>query len=690
MADPKTEETAKDKDKAQKKGASGSHVPFDRNFQIDFTKEIEDYAPDPLKAYEVIPTGNQTGSFYALICEPHLTPRVHAAQAYSGVANPASNRLVSAGVVAVPILRQQRYCFIYENNLGRPICNSNYGIALGWKPDRVLEKVVAPVMSVLKDFHNVDLVHGAICPTNMFNGGKEDFSSIIVGDCLSVPAFSRQPAIFESPDRMMATATGRGEATPQYDLYSLGVTLAMMLRSIDPLEGLTDDQIYTRKIQNGTYASMFSNADRFSGAILELLRGLMQDDPASRWTVDEALAWMDGRRLSPKQPTKIRKAGRALSMAEHEYNYPQTLVRDMFKTQSDAIKLIEGGTMEQWIERSIADEPLRVRYENACVSAREQGTGSGYHDRLLARVSVALDPLGPVRYKGVSVTADGVGTAMAEAFVQGHDTRQFAEMFSTGLWAFWMATLTDLNKDVTPYMTRFEAARASLRQSNVANGVERVLYILNDDVHCLSPILKDYHVRNPEQLLMAFDQIVQKSPSVSFIDPHVMGFLANKDGRMTDPHLFDLSSKDPVKRIIGLMKVFSITQKSYNIGPLEHLSSWCVDYVQPVIKRYHDREHQNVIKQKLEQVRNSGDLTKISELISTSEAFEYDMAGFRRAMGEFKRLKREGKDLEQRLERPDLFGRTKGRETAAYVGTILASFIIMIFVFLYMSGQQPF
>ena len=690
MAEAEAEEDSKGKEDKPQPQAGGQTVAFDRNFIVNFSKEIQGYAPDPLKAYEVMPSGNQSGAFYAIICEPQFTPRVLAAQSYAAIANPSANRLVSAGVIPVPIVGQQRYCLIYEQNLGQAIVESNHGIALGWKPDFVLERVVGPVMSVLKDFHNVDLVHGAICPSNMFNGGKQDFHAIILGDCLSVPAFSRQPAVFESPERMLASPTGRGEATPQYDLYSLGVSLAMMLRSIDPLEGMTDEQIYTRKIQNGTYSCMFSKADRFSGAILELLRGLLQDDPASRWTVDEALAWMDGRRLSPKQANKIKKAGRALTMSEHEYNYPHTLVRDMFKTKADAIKLVEGGAMEQWIDRSISDEALRIRFENACVSAREQGTGSGYHDRLLARVAVALDPFGPVRYKGVSATPDGIGTAMAEAFVLGHDTRQYAEMFSTGLWAFWMATLTDLNKDITPYMSDFEAARASLRQNNIANGVERVLYILNDDVHCLSPVLKDYHVRNPEQLLLAFDQAVQKSPSVSLIDPHIMGFLSNKDGRMTDPYLFDLSSKDPVKRIIGLIKVLSITQKSYNIGPLEHLSGWCVDYVQPVIRRYHDRKHQQLITKKLGEIRHSGDLTKIAELVSASEAFDQDMAGFRRAMAEYKMLKREGIDLENRLERPDLFGKSKGRETAAYVATILSAFIIMIFVFLYMSGQQPF
>lgn len=668
----------------------GSRVAFDRNFQVDFGSELPHLAPTHLKAYDVTPTGNQSGAFYAIICEPQFTPRVFSAQSYVSIANPAANRLVSAGVIPAPTVNQQRYCFIYENNLGQRIAENDHSVAFGWKPEFVLERILTPVMSVLKDFHNVDLVHGSICPTNMFNGGKDDFNTIILGDCLSLPAFSRQPAVFEAPERMLATPTGRGEATPQYDLYSLGVSLAMMLRSLNPLDGLTDDQIYTRKIQQGSYGCLFSKADRFSGAILELLRGLLQDDPSSRWTVDEALAWLDGRRLSPKQSTKIRKAGRSLVMNEHEYNYTHTLVRDMFKTKTDAVKLIESGTMEQWIHRSLSDEAINIRFENACLSAREQGTGSGYHDRLLARVSISLDPFGPVRYKDVAVTADGVGAAMAEAFATGKDARQFAEMFSTGLWAYWMAVLTDLNKDVTPYMSTFEAARASLRQNNIANGVERVLYILNDDVHCMSPVLKEYHVRSPEQLLTAFNQIVRRSSSVSLVDPHIIGFLASKDGRMTDPYVFDLSSKDHVRRVIGLMRVLSITQRSYNIGNLEHLSSWCVDYVQPVIKRYHDREMQKKIMKRLEEARHSGDLTRISEIVSTGEAFETDMNGFRRAMAEYKKLKLEGRDLSQRLERPELFGRTKGRETAAYVATILASFIIMIFVFLYMSDQQPF
>lgn len=681
--------TAEDSGDIKSKGAA-EKVAFDRNFTINFAKELPELSPPGVMAYDVVATGNQSGAFFAIISEPHLTPRVTVAQNYVGIVNPAAVRLVAAGVVPVPMVRQQRYCFIYENTLGGRLIQPGQSVALGWKPEFVLEAVLTPAMNVLKDFYNMDMVHGAICPSNMYNGGKEQFQSIILGDCLSVPAFSRQRAVFETPDRMLATPTGRGETTPQNDLYSLGVSIAMMLRTIDPMENMTDEQIYTRKIQQGSYVSLFSKVDRFSGAILELLRGLLQDDPASRWTVDEALAWMDGRRLSPKQSAKAKRAGRTLSMNNHDYNYTQTFVRDIHKNQTDAVQIIENGTLEQWIQRSLADEALLKRFEEACSSAKEQGVGAGYHERLMARVGIALDPNGPIRQGTISVTADGVGTAMAEAFSQGHDVRPYAEMFSTGLWAYWMASMTELNKDIVPYMSMFEAARATLRQNNIANGVERVLYILNDDVHCLSPTLKDYHVRNPEQMLQAFNEIVQRNPSATLVDPHIISFLSVKDGRLTDAYIFDLSSKDPVRRIIGLMRVIAMTQKSYNLTNLEGLSNWCVDYAQPVLRRYHDKAARKELSDKMENLRNKGDLKMISDLLGSTESFEHDIKGFRRAMAEYKHLQAAGRDLQNRLDRPDLFGRTKGRETAAYVGTILASFIIMIFVFLYMSGQQPF
>ena len=80
----------------------------------------------------------------------------------------------------------------------------------------------------------------------------------------------------------------------------------------------TDEQIVEHKIEHGSYTSLVGK-DRFRGALLELLRGLLYDDSNQRWTLEDVQAWVDGRRLSPKQSPKRIKASRPVILTEKKY-----------------------------------------------------------------------------------------------------------------------------------------------------------------------------------------------------------------------------------------------------------------------------------------------------------------------------------------------------------------------------------
>ena len=118
----------------------------------------------------------------------------------------------------------------------------------------------------------------------------------------------------------------------------------------------------------------------------------MHDDDAQRWTIDDVLVWMEGRRLQPKQATKNRKAARPLIYCEQKYFYPSFLAMDLDINPEETQRLIESVELEQWLARSLEDEEALESLQIGLKSARERGTGAGYGDRLVANVSSALDP----------------------------------------------------------------------------------------------------------------------------------------------------------------------------------------------------------------------------------------------------------------------------------------------------------
>jgi hypothetical protein len=153
---------------------------------------------------------------------------------------------------------------------------------------------------------------------------------VILGDLIATPPSFAQPALFEPIERAQCAPLGRGLGTFEDDLYSLGVTLTVLLRTRDPMEGLSDEGIIREKVEQGSYAAL-TGRERFTGAILELLRGLLYDDRAQRWTLDDVVSWLDGQRLSPKQSSKKLKAARQIQFHGERYNRPSLLAADLEK-----------------------------------------------------------------------------------------------------------------------------------------------------------------------------------------------------------------------------------------------------------------------------------------------------------------------------------------------------------------------
>src|SRR3546814_13231549 len=113
----------------------------------------------------------------------------------------------------------------------------------------------------------------------------------------------------------MALRTERGEGTVSNDLYAVGVTLLALLTGRSPESDLTDEAVTAAKLTLGSYSALVRKT-RISLTMMEVLRGLLNDDPRDRWTLDDLNLWVSGRRLSPKPPAMPQKANRPFVFQE--------------------------------------------------------------------------------------------------------------------------------------------------------------------------------------------------------------------------------------------------------------------------------------------------------------------------------------------------------------------------------------
>lgn len=654
---------------------NGGEVFLDKDIRIRFREPLPHFDKGIIKAYRALGSNKIATNLVALVCDKRYTPRRIASVKYAKIISPYLAKFVSSGKIFWPDEKQEKFCLVYENTLGQRLLGENQDPTLGWKSEDAMAKIVHPMIRILQDMRDKDIVHGEIWPGNMYRSGEGGGEIIKLGECLSAPASTNLPSLYEPVERAISQSVGRGTGGFSDDLYSFGVSLAVILRTTDPMQGMTEQQVIESKINKGTYSTLISG-DRFSGAMLELLRGLLYDDPSQRWTLEDVQAWMDGRRLSPKQSTKRLKAGRPIILNNKKYIRPELLAIDMTDHVDESAKIVETGELEQWIDRAIEDKVIKSRLEQAMKAVGSYEQGSTYNHQLAAKVALTLYPDCPIRYKDLSFIPSGFGKILSWAYVLKHDMQPYVDVLRSSFVTEHLRM--QKSTQAASLGSKFDSCRAFVIQTVVGSGLERCLYFLNAECSCLSPILEKYYVQTPEDMMEAFEAICHSSKPDILFDRHVVAFLSVKDRKSIDPYLGDLRSDEPHRRILGQVRTLATIQKRARLAKFPALADWIAENLDPFYERLHDKNARIEIKKIVDSIKIKGDISKIASLFDDPKLYQNDISSFFEAMEDYKRIETEKTELEEKLENKMEYGRETGQQIASVVSVVVALFIILV------------
>ncbi len=671
-----TDKSEKDTTSSENTISGNDEIILNGDFRIRVEEPLSYLDKGKIRAYRTIRGSRHGANLFALVCDRSMTPRFLSKTKYMAIVNPNLCKLVQSGKVFWPSHQQERYCFIYEDTVGNPyIKQDEKNPALGWKPENVLSNIVAPMVTVLRDLRNKELAHGEIWPGNMFDGGAKPGQKINLGECLALPASSNLPSLYEPIERALADPMGRGPGDISDDLYSFGASLAVMLRSEDPMNGVSDSKVIECKIEKGSYATLLGK-ERLSGAILELLRGLLYDDPVQRWTIEDIEAWQDGRRLSPKQSPKRAKATRPIMFMNEKYIRPELLAKDLFLDPDEAAKLIDNNEMDQWVERAIEDKTIKNRLEQATQDISGYERGGSYNNRATVAVAHALYADCCVQYKDIQFQPQGFGKYLTYAYVQNIDIDPYVDVIKYNFITPVIRESRSLDKGILS--STFEHARNFIKQKGLSAGLERCIYILNPEAPCLSPILDKYYVQTTADMMNAFESICEKSSKATILfDRHVISFLSVKDRQNIDPYLSELSLNDPRKKALAQLKILATIQKRLGLDGYPAITQWALNNFSSVFERFHDSEKSNSLKQQAEKMARDGDLKGFAALFDNPKLYEHDVDAFFQAKEHYQKLVDERNLIEKELSKGDRYGRNTGRQIASVISMII-SFLIMI------------
>ncbi len=666
----------------------GRSVTFQDQHEIFFDHPLPRYQGSGSRAYHA--RSVRGVSELAIISERSAIPRIPFSEKYQTLKTDVCSRLVARGVVRCPD-GFERFVFIYEFALGNPLIPmQGEPTAYGIRPEMVVAAVLRPVLGLLQELHNMDLAHGAIRADNLFDGGHQPPQAVRVGDCLAQSYLSAQPALYLPPYLSVAMPMGRGFEMASDDIYALGVACALLLRTHDTTSGKSDEEIFLSKLEFGTFSTLIES-ERLPSNVLELLRGMLHDDPGVRWTVHDINDWFEGKRTTRRSGTVRLKGSRHLVLGPHKLLLPSAVAYYLPKEPAEATRLVDNDEIKQWIRRSVSDTKLDHRYDTALESSRDYVGTSTYQERLACRVSTAMEPNFPIMFQKLSFFPDSIGHVLAEILMQGGDPKPIADIINDQTVIYWMNMQAEVPSDINLAINRFEQCQQFLKQRSIGYGIERCVYFLANDVPCLSPALRNYYVNTPEQLLVALSEIAQTHDRPGrLLDRHMIAFLCVRERKMVDPYLPDLNAPEIHRQIAGTIGILSAIQKTTRMGPMQGISKWIHALSEPLYDRFHDRDLRTTLRKKMNELKEQGQIGKMADLLFDQGATKRDRYENHIATREYYLLGVERHNLELALLHKEHYGAQSGREIAALIaGVVMALAVVGFIVIRFSQGGAP-
>ena len=634
------------------------------------------------KAFEAEDRHDPEHKLFALICTPAIPARGHAMEGLKGFTCRGLLPLIDYGPVFWLPLGRKCMVVIYERPLGGRVSDLIASGKFLISEYEISRRVIDPMVAALHGLSGLGIPHRQIRPSNMFFK-DETRQEIVLGECATVPPGFDQPIIFEPIERGLAGQGGRGEGEIRDDIYSLGASIIAISLGQSFAAKMNDNDILTAKIEQGSFAALLGNS-RPIVALIEPLRGMLNDTFEERWSLEHLDRWLDGQKQTPIQRRAAAKADVTFHFAGKMHSTSRTLALSMTQHVAEAAKMLRTVDLEAWVRRALSDGDMADKIKTALEMARANPNAlANSDDHLVARIAMLLDPRGPIRFRGFAYMPDGFGPAFAVEFVRRGDVQAPVETILRDFPIAWYNHTVNFGPEASFAIKSFNEIRAYLQNNDLGYGVERCLYELNRSLPCQSPLIAEEYVTRIEDLLPALDHAASRTdPKTRPMDRHIAAFIAARFEQDINPHLKALASPRVETSLIGMLSLLAVIQWRLKSVGMFGLAGWIGGLLGPAINTYHSRLTRRDIEKELPRLVRQGSLPELFDLIDNAEKRRLDHEGYTAAKAEFEAAEAEIKTIEV-AESQGLSGSViKGQQTAAVISLIISFLIVMTFIML--------
>lgn len=603
-------------------------------YRILVNEPLQQFSSVMADAFAVRDTESGNSSLYALVFKPDALLRKKNIATLKEYRHPNLVSLLDEGKAEISLYSETRYVIILERPVGQRLSDL---LSVSKKnpvtDTTITQYVIRPLAEILKAFAAMGISHGRINLHNVYLNN----ATLHLGECVSDPSGYSQHYLFETIDRNLTSPWAKADYAIDADCYALGLLSLHLMLGHQPFAKMTREELIESLLTKGSYHTLviqWDVADQF----IDLFRALLNDAKRERCTPEALEHWLSGRRFNLILPSPTQETARGFEFAGKTYHNRKSLAQAMFEHWDEAKELLFDTQLTRWLETSIhrkdvADIVSRIASNNMGNTLKAER----HNSELLTRILTVLDPSGPIRFKTLSFTAEGIGNLLAHLYFSGDQESLviLLQAIDGDISAQWFEQQKSSGTDHTPLIGRLQKTRNFLRQRVQGFGVERCLYDLHPYLPCQSELVRRFCVTTLRELITALD-MASANPRVfanDFMDSHLAAFAASKLELNKEMRVHELDSVRDLASHSGLiaLKLLARAQSISKSPEANGLTHWISLQLFPLFDRIHRRTIRQKIKGQLVEAAQSGRIGYIADVMLNPNLFVADHQGFQRA-----------------------------------------------------------
>lgn len=598
-------------------------VLLKERYDINFNAPIENLNSNGARAYKVNDRIDTRRELFALVCNKETCPRSSLLPYVKSIDHPNIMKLVEYGIIKDPIQKNNCIALIYIVPQGGKVLDHLDELNFKVNHSR-LKHIILGLISAAEAFKGYGIIHRAIRPDNLFFRNK-DCTDVIVGDCLaSFPAYY-QPAAYETIESLMAMPAGRGNGTEKNDIYAIGATCLSLLYGKELLPDLSVSEVIRLKIKKGSF-NILSAEEKIPTGLVSVFKGLLADDINARWNFIQTYNYLEGKTPYIAAHNLQEKLKRSLTINGEKCYSAKEVAYALYLNPNDGWEIIKSGKLLEWVKNGLENDEIYTNLEKLISQIDEASS----HDMIIAQVCILLDFAAPIHIRDISVFPDGASKAIYYCMHHNINLNNFYDLFNSELIRNWYLVQPDLR---TPM--NLSELRININRKDIGYGLERIIYELDEDLPCLSPLLGEEYVNTGARVLKALDiNYPNIKGEIRPYDKNIIAFLRCKLGKKIDGIILDLNANKESLQISAIIRLYADMQKKYGPVQLINLGQWLCSISKPVIESYHNFKIQKKIEKDLAKVAKSGKIIEICQALEDPETKDKDNEMYRKVKKE--------------------------------------------------------